>query len=153
MPFVFNSLASEVAQTAAGWMAGHLADAATVDGTARPAPPVVSPGMVGPPAAGGGVLRLQPDQIDGAIAVFQSAIDKLDRPVRDAANSLKPGPTAEDQVSKDASVAFGRAADPAIQAWTAAINELYSVIEQLQAAKQAHLNAEAASRAQFSGQD
>ena len=153
MPFVFNSLAGEVAETAAGWMAGRLADAATADGTARPAPPVVPPGMAGPPAAGGGVLRLEPDQIDGAIAVFQAALDKLEGPVREAEYALRPGPTAEDQVSKDASVAFGRAADPAVQAWTGAVNELYSVIEQLHAAKQAHLNADTAGQAQFSGQD
>lgn len=112
MPFVFTSLAGEVAETAAGWMAGRLVDAATEDGTARPAPPVVPPGMSGPPAAGGGVLRLEPDQIDGAIAVFQAALDKLERRVFSAGHALRPGPTADDQVSRDASVVFGRAADP-----------------------------------------
>ena len=152
MPFVFTSLAGEVAETTAGWMAGRLADAATDDATAHSAPPVVPPGMAGPPATGGGVLRLQPDQIDSAIAVFEAALDKLEKPVRRASDALKPGPTAADQVSQDASVVFGRAADPALAAWRGAVGEIRSVIDQLEAAKRAHLEADAAGQAQFSGQ-
>ena len=152
MPFVFTSLAGEVAEATAGWMAGRLADAATQDGPAHPAPPVVPPGMSGPPATGGGILRLEPDQIDGAIGVFQAALDKLEEPVFYAEQALRPGPTADDQVSRDASAAFGRAADPAVAAWNGAVREIRSVIEQLESAKRAHLEADAAGQAQFSGQ-
>lgn len=152
MPFIFSSVPGEIAEATAGWMAGRLADAATEDGTAHPAPPVVPPGMSGPPATGGGVLRLEPDQVDGAIAVFQAALDKLEPALWDADRALRPNPTAADQVSQDASVAFGRAADPAVQAWTGAVREIRSVIEQLEAAKRAHQEADAAGRAQFSGQ-
>ncbi len=152
MPFVFTSLAGEVAEATAGWMAGHLVDGATGDGTAHPAPPVVPPCMSGPPATGGGVLRLEPDQIDGAIGVFQAALAKLERRVFSAGHALRPGPTADDQVSRDASVVFGRAADPAVAAWNGAVEEIRSVIEQLEAAKRAHLEADAAGQAQFSGQ-
>ncbi len=151
MPFVFTSLAGEIADATAGWMAGRLADAATED-AAHAAPPIVPPGISGPPATGGGVLRLEPDQIDGAIGVFQAALAKLERRVFSAGHALRPGPTADDQVSRDASVVFGRAADPAVAAWNGAVEEIRSVIEQLEAAKRAHLEADAAGQAQFSGQ-
>lgn len=139
----------EVPNPVGDWVAERVAEWRTPDSVAPPTP--VPPGQSAPPAAGGGVLRLEPDQLDAAISVFEDALDSLELPVSMAKQSLTPGSTADDIVSREAAMGFGRAADPAVRAWSAAIDEIRSVIEQIQRAKQSQLDADAAGAASLPG--
>jgi hypothetical protein len=109
----------------------------------------------GPASTGAaGILRIEPDQVDDAINVFQGALDKLDERVAWAKEEIRANPMAADQVSQPAAAAFNRASfdEPgaAIEVWTKAVEELESIIQQLEAQKRAILQAEDAVSQSFS---
>lgn len=89
-----------------------------------------------------GVVRIDYAQIDAAIGVFQSALDRLEPAVLTASQAIEPSPVAGDQVSGDASTVFTRTANPAARSWTGAVQELRSMIRQLQASKAAQQDAD-----------
>lgn len=87
------------------------------------------------PGGGSGVLRIDADQVEAAIGIFEDALDKLTNRVRDAKREIEARPVANDQVSGDAATAFNHAAmggqGTAIAVWTSAITELESIVRQL----------------------
>jgi len=93
-----------------------------------------------------GVLRIEPDQVDAAINVFEDALDKLKQRVVWAQAEIKANPMAQDQVSQPAAAAFNHASfdgpGAAIAAWTGAVAELESIIRQLRASKETIVQAE-----------
>jgi hypothetical protein len=96
-----------------------------------------------PAARGRGILRIEPDQVDAAIGVFQSALDKLQDRVHAAVGQIEAQPPAQDLVSQPAATAFNNAArggsGGAIQVWLAAVDELQAIIAQLQQAKETNV--------------
>lgn len=90
-----------------------------------------------------GRLRIEPDQVDAAIRVFQDALDKLESKVAKAKEQIRADAMAMDRVSQPAAAAFNHAstAGPgaAIAAWTGAVQELRSIVQQLEAAKKTHI--------------
>jgi outer membrane murein-binding lipoprotein Lpp len=99
----------------------------------------------GPTFAGGaGVLRIEPDQVDAAIQIFQDALNKLEDKVTQARAQIRAEAMAADQVSTPAAAAFNDASDggpgAAISAWTGAVREMQAIIEQLKAAKEANVH-------------
>lgn len=108
----------------------------------------------GPTFAGGaGILRIEPNQVDAAIAVFQDAVDKLKHKVRQAQEEIRANPMAHDRVSGPAATAFNHASmtgpGAAIAAWTGAVEEFESIIEQLRAAKEANTMTDATAAQPF----
>jgi PE family len=87
-----------------------------------------------------GKLRVEPEQLDGVIAVFEDALATVGSEVKRARTELDAMPLANDQVSTDAANAFNRVGyvneDSAVRAWKGAVQQLRSIIEQLNAAKQ-----------------
>lgn len=104
------------------------------------------------PMVGGGNLRIEYGQLDAAINLFRTALDRLEAPVRQAAQSIQPPPLAADQVSSDAATVFSRSAQPATAAWVGAVNEIQGVIRQLEAVRDAVQNADDTSASQFPAQ-
>jgi len=98
-----------------------------------------APGFVG----GAGILRIEPDQVDAAIGVFEAALDKLKHKVMQAQEGIRADPMAHDRVSQPAAYAFNDAASggsgAAIEAWLGAVREFESIIEQLRAARHANV--------------
>ena len=110
---------------------------------------------LGPASTGAaGILRIEPDQVDAAINVFQDAVDKLQRKVFRAKEEIRANPMAADEVSRPAAAAFNSASfdEPraALDVWTGAVAELESIIQQLQAQKEEILQAEHAASQTFS---
>jgi len=101
---------------------------------------VVDAGAAAATATAGGRLRISPDQLDGAIAVFENALTSVESEVARARAELDARPPANDQVSNDAANAFNRVGyvneNSAVAAWEGAVQQLRSIVEQLQAAKQ-----------------
>lgn len=94
----------------------------------------------GPTFAGGpGILRIDPDQVDAAIAVFQGALDRLEARVQQANNEIRAVAMAADRVSQPAAAAFNEASmsgpNAAIAAWSGAVRELRSIVTQLEASR------------------
>ena len=124
MPF-FTAIGQPVGAVVDGATAGAVVGAA--DGAA---------------VAGGasGRLRISPEQVDGAIAVFKGALAAVESEVRWAVNDIQARPPANDAVSNDAANAFNRVgyenADSAVAAWEGAVQQLRSIVEQLEAARQ-----------------
>jgi hypothetical protein len=112
------------------------AAAVTADAAAQAAAP-----MTAGPA---GRLRIEPDQVDAAIKVFQDALNKLENKVAQAKAQIRADAMAMDRVSQPAAEAFNHASvggpGAAIAAWTGAVDELRSIIAQLTAAKETHVN-------------
>jgi hypothetical protein len=104
-------------------------------------------------AGPGGWLRVEPDQLDGAIAVFQDALHILEREVGEAMYAIEARPPAADAVSREAVEVFNqrgyRSADSAVAAWRGAVGELRRIVEQLTAAKRAVMAADAGNAASF----
>jgi hypothetical protein len=101
----------------------------------------------------GGRLRIEPDQLDGAIAVFQEALDTLAGEVERARTELQAMPPANDDVSRDAANAFNRLGyvneNSAVMAWQGAVEQLESIVEQLKAAKEAIVRADTGNVSNF----
>lgn len=98
----------------------------------------------GPTFAGGaGILRIAPEQVDAAIAVFQDALDRLEARVQQANNEIRAEAMAADRVSQPAAAAFNDASmigpNAAIAAWSGAVRELRSVVTQLEASRNANV--------------
>ena len=93
-----------------------------------------------------GVLRIEPDQVDAAIGIFEDALEKLRLKVEQARNQVLANPMAEDGVSQPAAAAFNRASfdgpGAATAAWSGAVDELESIIRQLRASKEAIVQAD-----------
>lgn len=104
------------------------------------APAASTSGPLANPASG--QLRLQPDQLDGAIAVFTRALETIEHEVLRARGEINAQAPAQDDVSSNVAAAFNQASLNAVSAWEGAVQQLRSIIEQLQAAKQAHLAAD-----------
>ena len=85
-------------------------------------------------------MRIEPEQVDAAIAVFKDALFALESEVRLAIYAIQAMPPANDVVSTDAADAFNRVgyenADSAVAAWQGAVQQLRSIVEQLTTAKQ-----------------
>ena len=100
---------------------------------------VVDEGADASPASAGR-LHIDPDQLDGAIAVFKDALDMVEKEVWVARHELNALPLANDEVSNDAANAFNRLGylneDSAVVAWEGAVQQLRSIVEQLETAKQ-----------------
>jgi hypothetical protein len=100
-----------------------------------------------------GRLRLDPDQLDGAIAVFKDALDAVEKEVRWAVEDILARPPANDAVSIDAANAFNRVGyenpHSAIAAWQGAVDQLHSIVEQLEAAKRTIVQADAGNVSNF----
>lgn len=100
----------------------------------------------GVPVATGaaGKLRIEPDQVDAALKVFEDAVDKLDIKVRQARSQIRTEATALDRVSRPAAEAFNHASmggpSTAIAVWTKAVEEMRSIVAQLKAAKETNVN-------------
>lgn len=98
------------------------------------------------PTGAAGRLRIEPDQVDAAINIFEDAVEKLMHKVVQAREKIKANPMAADQVSQPAAAAFNHAsfAGPgaAIAAWTGAMTELESILRQLRASKEAVVQAD-----------
>ncbi|HEY3259173.1 MAG TPA: hypothetical protein VGJ95_02720, partial [Pseudonocardiaceae bacterium] len=75
-----------------------------------------------------GRLRLDPDQLDGAIAVFKESLHAVEYEVRAAVEDIRARPPATDAVSTDAANAFNRVgyenANSAVAAWQGAVDQL-----------------------------
>ena len=88
-----------------------------------------------------GRLRIDPNQLDAAIAVFQDALNTVESEVMWARQSMDARRLADDQVSGDVVDAFNRIGykndNSAVVAWEGAVVQLRSVVQQLQAAKNA----------------
>lgn len=88
-----------------------------------------------------GRLRIEPDQLDAAIAVFQEALDTVEREIMWARESLDAIPLARDTVSNDAAAAFNGVGyindNSALRAWEGAVVQLRSIIDQLRASRHA----------------
>lgn len=98
----------------------------------------------GPTFAGGaGILRIEPNQVDAAIAVFQDALNKLEDRITQARAEIRAQAMAADRVSTPAAYAFNDASlsgpGAAIAAWTGATREFQSIIDQLRASKNANV--------------
>jgi hypothetical protein len=97
-------------------------------------------------SAAAGILRIDPAQVDGAITVFRNALTAVEDQVAIASAEIRALPPANDAVSTDIANAFNRVGyenpDSAIAAWTGAIEQLRSIIEQLEASKQTDVNAD-----------
>jgi hypothetical protein len=102
---------------------------------------------------GGGWLRVEPDQLDGAIAVFHDALHVLEREVGLAIRGIEAKSPAADVVSREAVEVFNRRGcqdvDCAISAWRAAVGELRRIVDQLMAAKLAIAAADTDNAASF----
>ena len=113
----------------------------------------VDAGAAAATATAGGRLRISPDQLDGAIAVFQDALNALEGEVRWASQEIYAQPPANDQVSNDAANAFNRVGyvneNSAVVAWEGAVQQLRSIVEQLQAAKQTIMQTDTGNVANF----
>lgn len=135
MPF-FTGAGQSVGAIVGGGVAAGAAAVADVAGT-----------------SGTGHLRIEPDQVDGAIAVFKEALAAVEDEVRAAISSIRADPPASDQVSVDAADAFNRVGygndNSAIAAWEGAITQLRSIIQQLEASRQANVNADVAGSGSF----
>lgn len=103
--------------------------------------------------AGSGRLRVEPDQLDGAIAVFKDALDTVESEVGRARNDLDAMPPAKDQVSQDAVDVFNQLgyknADSAIKAWEGAVLQLRAIVERLEEAKRGIMQADADNSSNF----
>jgi hypothetical protein len=88
-----------------------------------------------------GMLRVEPEQLDGAIAVFRGALHALEAEVWGAANDIQALAPANDAVSNDAANAFNRVsyenADSAVAVWEGAVTQLRSIVDQLELSKRA----------------
>lgn len=102
---------------------------------------------------GAGHLRINPEQLDGAIAVFKDALSAVESEVRWASQELYAEPPASDQVSNDAANAFNRLgfvnADSAVVAWEGAVQQLRSIVEQLEEAKRTIVQSDTGNVANF----
>ena len=100
-----------------------------------------APGSASTGAAG--ILRIDPNQVDAAINLFEDAVQKLKQKVKQAQKEIRANPMAEDLVSQPAAAAFNHASlggpGAAIAAWTGAVEELGSIIRQLRASKEANV--------------
>jgi len=100
-----------------------------------------------------GRLRIDPDQLDAAIAVFQDAHDSVEGEVRRAVGDIRAMALAQDQVSNDAVNAFNRMScdniDSAIAAWEGAVRELRSIVQRLRETRQAIVEADASNVSNF----
>lgn len=98
-----------------------------------------------------GQLRIEPDQLDAAIQIFQNALASVETEVMNARYTLSAEAPANDDVSVNAAHAFNRLgyenANSALAAWEGCVAQLRSVIEQLEAAKQANVNADTSNSA------
>lgn len=107
---------------------------------------VGTPGPGGAASSNAGYLYFHPEQLDGAIALFQSALDQLEAEVLNAMAGIQAQPLARDPVSEDVVEAFNRIGcdnpDSAIAAWRGAVGQLNSVVAQLRAAKLANEQAD-----------
>jgi len=119
---------------AVGAAAGAIVGTAPVIGGAPPAP------------SGSGRLRIEPDQVDAAIAVFKGALASLETEVIQARSDIYALAPAYDDVSQNAAAAFNQAgyaeANSAVVAWEGAVLQLRSIIEQLEASKLTNVNAD-----------
>jgi len=86
-----------------------------------------------------GRLRIEPDQLDGAIAVFRDAWRALESEIRWATETITAEGPGRDRVSKDAADAFNRVAvgnkGSAVKVWRDAGAQLRSIVEALENAK------------------
>ena len=107
----------------------------------------LGPAISGTVSGGPGLLRIKPEDVDGAIAVFKGALETIRDEVRRAAMEIRARPPANDEVSQDAANAFNRIgtenANSAIAAWSGAVAQLSSIVEQLEASKRTIMNADA----------
>ncbi|HEY0640826.1 MAG TPA: hypothetical protein VGD67_24610 [Pseudonocardiaceae bacterium] len=95
-------------------------------------------------ASSSGRLRIEPDQVDGAITVFRNALANVEAEVAQARSDITAFAPAGDAVSNDVASAFNEVGTTnALAAWEGAIEQLRSIIEQLEAAKQQHLTTDA----------
>jgi hypothetical protein len=96
------------------------------------------------PVASGasGRLRIEPEQVDGAIAVFRNALNSVKDEVRRARAEIDAQAPADDDVSNDAAAAFNQASQNAVAAWEGAVLQLQSIIDQLEASKLANQTAD-----------
>jgi hypothetical protein len=99
-----------------------------------------------PPTGAAGLLRIDADQLDGAIGVFKTALDTVEHQIDVARNEISARPPANDPVSRDIARAFNRVSyqnsNSALAAWEGARDQLRSIVEQLEAAKHTSLNAD-----------
>lgn len=106
---------------------------------AQAAASATAPGFTG----GAGILRIEPDQVDAAIGIFQAALNKLEDRVTQARAQIRAQAMAADRVSTPAAEAFNDASvygpGAAIAAWSGAVQEFQSIIEQLRASKEANV--------------
>lgn len=119
---------------------GAAAAAGAVAGAAVSAAAVVDDA---PAAAASGQLRIEPAQVDGAIAVFRNALNSVKDEVRRARADINAQAPALDDVSNDAAAAFNHASQNAVAAWEGAVQQLQSIIDQLEAAKRTNMTADA----------
>jgi len=109
--------------------------------------------VAGEPTTSAGRLRVEPDQLDGAIAVFRGALNELEGEVRWAMTEIRALAPANDAVSNDAANAFNRVgyenADSAVVAWGGAVAQLRSIVDQLELAKQTVMQTDAGNASNF----
>jgi uncharacterized protein YukE len=100
-----------------------------------------------------GRLRIEPDQVDGAITVFSNALADVESEVAWAVSDIRATPPAADAVSNDAASAFNRLGyentDSAVAAWQGAVEQLRSIVDQLEAAKRTIQQADAGNTTNF----
>ncbi|SHE54971.1 hypothetical protein [Streptoalloteichus hindustanus] len=98
-------------------------------------------GTVGSPDGATGVLRIEPDQVDGAIVVFRRALAELEPRIAEARRELRVLAPGSDQVSVDAALALSRrsldGANSALRAWEGAVAQIRSIVDQLEAVRRA----------------
>lgn len=129
MPF-FTGVGQPIVGAAVGAAAGAAMGAVVGDGTVAT-------------AAASGQLRIEPEQVDGAIAVFRNALNSVEHEVRRARAEINAQAPAHDEVSNDVAAAFNQASENAVAAWEGAVLQLQSIIDQLEASKQANMTADA----------
>jgi hypothetical protein len=121
-------------------------------GVVQPINAAGSEAVAGPTGASG-KLRVEPEQLDGAIAVFKDALNALDSEVRWASQELYARPLANDAVSNDITDAFNRLgfmnANSAIVAWEGAVQQIRSIVEQLELAKRTVQQADTGNASNF----
>ncbi len=131
MPF-FTGVGQPIIGAAVGAAAGAAIGTAIPAGTDTPA---------GSGAAGR--LRIEPEQVDAAIAVFRNALASVEAEVMNARRDINALAPAYDEVSRDAANAFNQVSyGNAVAAWEGAVSQLRSIIEQLEASKQTNVAAD-----------
>ncbi|MCP2262096.1 hypothetical protein LX15_005828 [Streptoalloteichus tenebrarius] len=85
------------------------------------------------------VLRIEPDHVEEALAVFRRALDELEPTIAKARRGFRMIPPGADPVSVDAAAAIsGRGLDgpnPVLRAWEGAVAQIRSIVDQLELAR------------------